>query len=53
MTSASTRTPSPPGADPRRAITVEAEDSDAPVASNRTLVGRRQNRRADVFVLGR
>ncbi|MGZ3405817.1 MAG: substrate-binding domain-containing protein, partial [Polyangia bacterium] len=38
---------------PAGAITVEAEDSDAPVASNRTLVGRRQNRRADVFVLGR
>ncbi len=33
------------------AISIEADDSDAPVATNRTLAGRRQNRRADVFIV--
>ena len=37
----------------RDAIAVEADDSDAPVASNGTAVGRRQNRRADIFVVSR
>jgi phosphate binding protein len=35
------------------AITTEADDSDAPVASNDSIDGRRANRRADVFVLPR
>lgn len=38
---------------PPAAISIEADDSDAPVATNRTQAGRRQNRRADVFLLRR
>jgi phosphate binding protein len=38
---------------PPESIAVESDDADAPVASNSSAVGRRQNRRADVFLLAK
>jgi phosphate binding protein len=38
---------------PGETIAVESDDADAPIASNASVIGRRQNRRADVFLLAR
>jgi len=35
------------------AVEVEADAADSPVASNTNAAGRRQNRRADVYILAR